>query len=133
MSKIEKIINRLSNLIALKPACPADILNVELELALPLAADYKEYLLKFGAVLADDIELTGIAKSKHRNVILVTKREWEANNKMERNMYVIENVGIDGIVVWQDGSGKVYESRPNYGATKIADSIVEYLETKVKE
>ena len=123
----------MPNIITLKPASSADILSVELELALPLAADYKEYLLKFGAVLADDIELTGIAKSKHRNVILVTKREWEANNKIEHNMYVIENVGIDGIVVWQDGSGKVYESRPNYGATKIADSLVEYLETKVKE
>lgn len=130
MSKIIEVINSLENLLALKSASVEDVENVEIELALPLAEEYKEYLLEFGAIMADDIELTGIAKSKNRDVVQVTKREWAANNKIKHNLYVVENLGIDGIIIWQDGSGKVYQSSPNHGATKIADSLAEYLGSK---
>ncbi len=132
MSKIVEVINSLENLLVLKPASIEDVENVEIELALPLAEEYKEYLLSFGAIMADDVEFTGIAKSKNRDVVQVTKREWAANNKIKHNLYVVENVGIDGIIIWQDYTGAVYESRPNHGATKIADNLVEYLESKNK-
>jgi hypothetical protein len=130
MSNIIETINSLENLLALKPASEEDVENIEIELALPLAEEYKEYLLEFGAIMADDIELTGFAKSKNRDVVQVTKREWAANNRIKHNLYVVESLGIEGIIIWQDGSGKVYESRPNYGATKIADSLAEYLGSK---
>lgn len=130
MSKIIKVIEKLDSLLSLKPATANDIRNVEIELALPLAEEYKEYVQAYGAIIADDVELTGIAKSKNRDVIQVTKREWAANSKIKHNMYVIENVGIDGIIIWQDVQGAVYESRPNRAAVKIADSLAEYLKLK---
>lgn len=130
MSKIIDVINGLENLLPLKPALIEDVENIEIELALPLAEEYKEYLLKYGAIIADDVELTGVAKSKNRDVVQVTQREWVANNKIKHNLYVVENVGIEGIIIWQDGSGKIYESSPNNGAKQIANSLAEYLETK---
>lgn len=130
MSNIIETINSIENLLALKPASEKDVENIEIELALPLAEEYKEYLLEFGAIMADDIELTGFAKSKNRDVVQVTKREWAANNRIKHNLYVVESLGIEGIIIWQDSSGKVYESRPNHGATKIADSLTEYLVSK---
>ncbi|KEI07144.1 hypothetical protein Z957_09440 [Clostridium sp. K25] len=130
MSKIIDVIKGLNNLLPLKPATVEDIGNVEIELALPLSEEYKEYLQNYGAIMADDVELTGIAKSKNRDVIQVTQREWAANNKIKHNLYVVENIGIDGIIIWQDGSGKIYESRPNHGVTQIADSLAAYLESK---
>ena len=130
MSKIINVINGLENLLPLKPALIEDVENIEIELALPLAEEYKEYLLKYGAIMADDVELTGVAKSKNRDVVQVTQREWVANNKIKHNLYVVENVGIEGIIIWQDGSGKIYESSPNNGAKQIANSLAEYLETK---
>ncbi|MCZ6155602.1 SMI1/KNR4 family protein [Campylobacter ureolyticus] len=130
MSKIVETIQNLENLIPLKPASIEDIENVEIELALPLAKDYKEYLLNFGAIMANDIELTGIAKSKNRNVVDVTKREWNLNRKIKHNLYVVENIGIDGIIIWQDSSGSIYESRPNYEAKKIANNLLEYIKSK---
>ena len=126
MSKIIDVINGLENLLPLKPASVEAVENVEIELALPLA----EYLLKYGAILADDVELTGIAKSKNRDVVQVTQREWSANAKINHNLYVVENIGIDGIVIWQDGTGKIYESSPNKAAKQIANSLAEYLKTK---
>ena len=129
MSKIIDVINGLENLLPLKPASVEAVENVEIELELPLA-EYKEYLLKYGAILADDVELTGIAKSKNRDVVQVTQREWSANAKINHNLYVVENIGIDGIVIWQDGTGKIYESSPNKAAKQIANSLAEYLKTK---
>ena len=130
MSKIIDVINNLENLLSLKPASTDDVGNIEIELALPLAEEYKEYLLEFGAIWADDIELTGVAKSKNRDVVQVTKKAWAANDKIKHNLYVVENVGIDGIVIWQDGSGTVYESRPNHEPRKIANSLSDYIISK---
>ena len=93
------------------------------------ASEYNEYLGEFGSVLADDIEITGIAKSKNRNVVAVTLREWELNPQVEHNLYVVENLGIDGIIIWQDESGRVYESTPNNKPKKIADSLADYIES----
>ena len=87
MSKIIDVINNLENLLPLKPASVEAVENVEIELALPLAGEYKEYLLKYGAIMADDVELTGIAKSKNRDVVQVTQREWAANTKIKHNLY----------------------------------------------
>ena len=130
MSKIIDVINGLKNLLPLKPATTEMIENIEIELALPLAEEYKEYLLKYGAIIADDVELTGIAKSKNRDVVQVTQREWASNSKIRHNLYVVENVGIEGIIIWQDGSGKIFESSPNNEAKQIANSLAEYLESK---
>lgn len=130
MSKIIDMINGLENLLPLKPASTETVENIEIELALPLAEEYKEYLLKYGAIMADDVELTGVAKSKNRDVVQVTQREWAANSKIKHNLYVVENVGIEGIIIWQDGSGKIYESSPNNAAKQIANSLADYLKSK---
>lgn len=130
MSKIIDVIKGLENLLPLKPASVEAVENVEIELALPLAEEYKEYLLQYGAIMADDVELTGIAKLKNRDVVQVTQREWAANTKIKHNLYVVENVGIEGIIIWQDGSGKIYESSPNNTAKQISNSLAEYLESK---
>lgn len=131
MSRIIEVIEKLPDLIILKPVGTKAVENIEIELALRFAEEYKEYLRKFGAVMADNVELTGAAKSKSRNVVSVTKREWGANPLIQHTMYVVENVGIDGIIIWQDASGSIYQSRPNHPADKIADSLADYLEEKL--
>lgn len=131
MSRIIEIIERLENLLPLKPATIDNVQDIETELGLLLAEEYKEYIQVYGAIIADDVELTGVAKSKSRDVVQVTQREWAANEQIKHTMYVVENVGIDGIIIWQDASGSVYESRPNHSASKIADSLAEYLQSKI--
>lgn len=131
MSRIIEVIEKLPDLITLKPVGTKAVENIEIELALRFAEEYKEYLQKFGAVMADNVELTGAAKSKSRNVVSVTKREWGANPLIQHTMYVVENIGIEGIIIWQDTSGNIYQSRPNHPADKIADSLADYLEEKL--
>lgn len=127
MKNIIDVVNGFSDLIALNPATEKQISDAENQLGLKFANEYKEYLAKFGAIMADNIELSGIAKSEHRNVVPLTQQEWGLNPTIPHNMYVVENVGIDGIIIWQDGKGEIYQSQPNIESKKIANSLAEYI------
>lgn len=131
MSIIIEIIEKLPELLPLKPANEATVSKAENDLKLKFADEYKEYLLKFGAILADGVELTGIAKSEHRDVVKVTKQAWELNSSVSKNLYVIEDTRVDGIIIWQNSEGKIYKSSPNSDAKKIYDSLSDYLKSKL--
>lgn len=127
MSNIVEVINSLPELLKLKAAKPKQITDAESQLNVSFSNEYKEYLSEFGAIMADGIELSGIATSEHRNVVSLTKNEWDLNPKVPHNMYVIENTCVDGIIIWQDTTGVVYQTNPNCAPKKIADSLQDYI------
>ena len=127
MKKIIEVINNLPDLLPLKPASDTQITDAELQLRVSFAGEYKDYLSEFGAIMADGIELSGISKAEHRNVVALTKKEWELNPKVPNTMYVIENTCVDGIIIWQDTKGEIYQTQPNTEPKLIADSMVEYV------
>lgn len=127
MKKIIEVINNLPDLLPLKPASKNQITDAELQLRVSFADEYKDYLYEFGAIMADGIELSGIAKAEHRNVVNLTKMERELNPKVPNTMYVIENTCVDGIIIWQDTKGEVFQTQPNMAPKKIADSIADYI------
>ncbi len=130
MKKIVDIINNLTNLLPLKPASDNEITDAELQLGLSFAEEYKDYLAEFGAIMADGIELSGIAKAEQRNVVILTKKEWNLNPKVPNTMYVIENTYVDGIIIWQNMKGIIYQTQPNTEPRKIADSMAEYISNR---
>lgn len=127
MSKIVDLINSLPDMLPLKPATEVQITDAELQLRVRFADEYKEYLKAFGAIMANGIELTGIAKAEYRNVVSITKQERELNSKVPNTMYVIENTGADGIIIWQDSLGNVYRTMPDIEPEMIASSLYEYI------
>ena len=127
MSSITKTLNSFSDLLALSPVQESEISKAEIMLSLAFAPEYREYLSAFGAAAANGHELTGILKSERLSVVKVTTREWGLNPQVPRTMYVVENPTIDGIIVWQDGSGQIFPSSPNNAPKKIADSLADYM------
>lgn len=127
MKTIIGVINSLPNLLPLKAASSMQIIDAELQLRVSFSNEYKEYLSTFGAIMADGIEVSGIAKSEHRNVVALTKKEWALNPKVPHTMYVVENTCVDGIIIWQDTTGEVYQTYPNHTPKKIADSLQDYI------
>ena len=83
-----------------------------------------------GAIIAEGVELTGIAKSKARDVVAVTLEERRINKEVPDDFYVIENLGIEGIIVWQNEKGEIYETSPNNQVKKIYDSLSDYIMSK---
>lgn len=114
-------------MLPLKSATEMQITDAELQLRIRFADEYKEYLKAFGAIMADGIELTGIAKAEYRSVVSLTKQERELNPKVPNTMYVIENTGVDGIIIWQDSLGNVYRTKADTEPEMIASSLYEYI------
>jgi hypothetical protein len=132
MTTIVNTILGLPDLLKLKAASSSEITDAELQLRVQFSPEYKEYLSNFGAIMADGIELTGIAKAEYRNVVPVTKQEWELNENVPHSMYVVENTGIDGMIIWQDASGIIYQTLPNAKPNQIASSLNEYIVERMK-
>ncbi len=127
MSEIIELIQTLPNLLPLQGGTKKAIDDAELQLRVRFADEYKEYLSAFGAIIADGLEFTGIAKSKSRNVVLLTQREWEKNQNIPHSMYVIEEIGDEGSIIWQDASGAIYQTSPGTQPKQIANSLKDYI------
>ena len=127
--KSKKLLNSLgsSNMLKIKKA--------ERKLKLKFSEDYIKYLLEFGAVAYYGTELSGLLSKKEErehlyfNVVRETLEEKEYDDTVPENMYIVEDLGVDGALAWQDETGAVYyKYRFDVNLQKAADSLAEYFE-----
>jgi hypothetical protein len=105
-----------------------EIKTNEKSLNLVFSDEYRSYVAAFGFASADGHELTGVCKFPRLSVVVVTQSEREANPSVPVDWYVLEQANIDGIVVWQSGTGEVFQTMPNTAPIKLCDSLAEYLD-----
>ena len=110
-----------------EPATDKEIKDAEIELQVKFASDYDDYLRECGSLSWYGHILTGISKFPGVDVVKVTKEAREYNPQVPPEMYVIEEAHIDGIIVWQDPAGFIYQSMPNVKPVKVAGSLLEYI------
>jgi len=128
MSDIISTIKKLPSMESLTPASDEVIKNAEESLNLKFAGDYKEYLSVFGAAWSDSIAISGIIDDEEYGVVELTNKLRPFHTKIPLNFYVIEDVGVDGLVIWQDESGAIYQSIPNNEPMRLYDNLSDYLE-----
>ena len=114
MSPIIKVIKDLQNLRCLVPLNEKDIDDAEKVLG-----------LKF----ADGLELTGVVAAPRLNVVNVTVSEKSLYQNIPDDMYVIENTGIDGILILQNARGEIFSISPFSKPIKKFASLTEYLQS----
>lgn len=112
--------------ISLRGASPEDIEAAETELKVKFASDYREYVTALGAASYYGHELTGVCNSKSLNVVQATISEREFN-EVPADWYVIEQTHMDGVVFWQAGDGKVFQTGIKQKPKKVCDSLIEYI------
>lgn len=127
MSEIVNVVKALPKLACVGKTADSVISDAERQLQLSFAAEYKEYLAEFGAISAKRIELTGIIGVEYCNVVYATRQAWELNPRVPHSMYVVENTYVDGIIIWQDVSGTIYQSTPSTEPKQIAVSMADYI------
>ncbi|MCR4577105.1 MAG: SMI1/KNR4 family protein [Clostridiales bacterium] len=103
------------------------ILNIEKNLGVRFSKEYKEFLSSIGVCMFNGHEIVGISQYSGLDVLSTTNEARELNPDVPANFYVIENAHFDGIYIWQDETGAVYQTYPNCQPKKIADSLYEYL------
>ena len=125
---IHDIISKLDDFFFLEQPTPEEVENAQNDLGLNFAEDYKIYVSMAGAICGGGIELTGITSHDRLNVVKVTQREKFINPLIPDDMYVVEVVGIDGMVVLQDSEGTIYTAQPNLSPKKLFNSLIEYIQ-----
>lgn len=101
--------------------------EAEKALEIKFSPEYREYLLRYGIAAYNGHELTGITKSERTNVVAVTKAAREKYPDIPLNLYVIEETGVEEVLIWQSEEGKVYYSSPNQPLTELCESFREYI------
>lgn len=81
----------------------------------------------------DGHELTGLSKADRTNVVSVTKQKWLECPKVPHEWYVVEDAGIDWIVVWQSQDGKIYETVGDGEPVCVAETLVEFVDSGDKQ
>ncbi len=127
MKDIVQAIRKLPDLVSLKGVSESEISDAEDALNLTFSSDYRDYLSEFGAASGHGHEYTGICKSSRLSVVHVTISEREKNPDIPFDWYVIEQANIDGIVIWQNKQGEVFQMQSYQNPVKIADSLVDYV------
>ena len=107
------------------------IRDAESILNLSFAEDFKAYLSEFGQISANGIELTGLSDRMFTSVVNLTQNERKLLS-IPANHYVIEDIGVDGLIYTQDNAGAVYQLLPNRPITKIADNLELYIKSTIK-
>lgn len=126
---IIELIKEITDLITYSPVTLECINEVEKNLQVTFSKEYVEYVTTFGVAIFEGHELTGICDGKRLDVVHNTVEQRRLNPFVPSNWYVIECLDIDGVVIWQDEAGKVYQTLPSGNMVLIGESIVEYLES----
>ncbi len=127
MSELIKKFKNLPNFFSLKGGSAEEITNAENTLNLKFSKEYCDYLSEFGVVSANGHEYTGICCSPRLSVVDVTLYEREHNPNIPYDWYVIEQANIDGVVIWQNEIGEIFQTQSCCDCVKIADSLEDYI------
>ena len=105
-----------------KPVDSENICKAEQKLNVVFADDYKKYLSAFGTVESDIIAISGLGG--YLDVVELTEECRSVNSQVP--YYVIEDA--DGLVIWQDETGAIYQTTPCQPPKKIHNSLAGFLE-----
>lgn len=129
MDAFLRVLRNKPGFVSLKGASEDSILRAESELCLTFSKDYRVYLSTYGAVAYEGHELTGISKSPRLDVVHVTFEERQQYPNIPDNWYVLEQLQIDNVSIWQASTGEIYQMMPGEPHQKICDSLIEYMKS----
>ena len=127
MESIVKIIQNKPGFVSMSGASDEQVQNAEVSLDLEFANEYREYVSAFGAAAFEGHELTGICVSPRLNVVSVTETERPKYTDLPKNWYVLEQLHMDDVSIWQASSGEVYQLIPGAQPMKLCSSLSEYI------
>lgn len=127
MSKVIDMVNSIKGVRYIGGCSEGDIQRAEKILRLKFPDEYREYMLEFGSITFKGVELTGLNITGHLNVVDATLQERKFNPDFPKNIFIIENLGIDSIFIVGDEKGSIYKLQYDK-MIKISSSFTKYLQ-----
>ncbi|MDY4446074.1 SMI1/KNR4 family protein [Campylobacter sp.] len=131
MNSLLKKIEAKSKIYTAKPCTDLMIVEAERKLGLSFSDEYRDYLRNYGALSFLSYEFTGLGVDDYIDVVEVTKRERELNNNFPKDAIVIEDTGLESLLILQNTEGNIFEYRLGK-QKKIYNSFKEYLNSLIK-
>lgn len=128
MDNLIELLTGFDDFCCLQGASIEQIDAAEQSLGLHFSSEYRDYLSQFGVASADGHEFTGLCSASRLNVVIVTEKERTKNPNIGLDMYVLEKLYIDHVVIWQSTSGHIYQTIQDGLPELISGSIQEYLQ-----
>ena len=126
MGIVEKI-NKIQNLYHAKGCTAKQIDEAQQKLDIIFPNEFIDYVMAFGAISFYATEWMGLNVNGYLNVVDATEQERRLNDNFPSNCFVIENLGIGGLITVVDEGGKVYSV--HYDKKEIiCNSLSEYLD-----
>lgn len=127
MSKndIVSVVESGSSLYKGKGVSETEITKAEAELNVAFADDFRAFLLHYGYAMINGHEILGLGESP--DVVEATKAERTKGHDIDDGWYVVEELNIDGIVVWQEASGAIYQTVAGARRVPVARNLSEYI------
>ena len=119
-------IKKIPNLYHVEGCTTSQIKDAQKMLGITFPDEYIDYVKEYGAISFYGTEWTGLNVDGYMNVVEATKQEREINDSFPADCFVIENLGIDGIVTIADENGIIYSLQYSR-KEKICNSLTEYL------
>lgn len=107
------------------------IASAEQRLGLTFPSQYKDYLKECGILSFASHEITGLGVSGYLNVVEATEAERKLGGTFPEDCVLIENVGVDGILVIMDTEGCVF-SYQNGRENAVAKSFFDYVKGLIR-
>lgn len=101
--------------------------EAERALGVVFPSEFRECVREYGAISFYGTEWTGLGVEGYLNVVEATRQERELNPAFPADCFVLENLGMEGVIVAADKDGQVWEIQ---GERKrlLCQSLGEYLE-----
>lgn len=127
MADIIELLKSMPDYIGSNGRREEEIFKAENALGISFAEDYRAYLKEIGLACYDGHELTGLTKSNRLDIVSVTKEQRERVGETALLWYVVEETGIDGIVIWQAPTGEVFQTGSGASHHKLCNSLSEFI------
>ncbi|MHC1787567.1 MAG: SMI1/KNR4 family protein [Christensenellales bacterium] len=127
MADILKKMREKAGFISMAGATEDMIRHAESSLGLKFHQEYRDYVSALGAATFESHELTGVCASPRLNVVEVTESERQKYPEVAKDWYVLEQLSIDDVSIWQASSGDIYQLMPGAQPAKLSSSLSEYI------
>lgn len=127
MSKLIEAMKEKKNYHGLNGVSNQEIDLAQVKLGVSFSDDYKDYTASVGIASFDGHELTGVCSSPRLDVVKATEKCRKLIPGIKPTWYVLEELNIDQITIWQDTDGAIYRVSPHAEPVKIAQGIGEYI------
>jgi len=127
MSKILDVVSKIKHKDNLGLCTLEEIKAAEQTLGLKFSDEYIELITIFGTLSTDYLDISSTLKDPFYDVVHLTNEVRNRYSGLPQDLYVIYDVHVDGVVILQNESGKVFAIDESSSLMEAYESLAAFI------